>query len=177
VNEVTVRREGFRYDVDGQRKLWEQRMADFEGLVIKAVHGDVEPLIDHLSSSDNENDRHLGWLLDRWRSERRLPRLHHRSLSHKNFAVECAAFLVWIGKRAWCRHHGYKIVSKKNTPMETLGDRAIELVRPHFENVRDQITRKAVINRQRLRPSSVIREYVREYIPGAVEEIIKKAEE
>jgi hypothetical protein len=175
VNKVTVPRDSFRYDVEHQQNLWKQRMAGFEGLVINAAHGDVEPLIDHLASSDNEDDRNLAWLLDRWRSEDRLPRRHHRSLSDKNFAVECAAYLVWRAKRAWCRHHGNKIVTK-NTPMKDLAERAVELVAPYFESVRDQIKPKAVLKRQRLIPSSEIREYVREFIPGAVEAIIKEAE-
>jgi hypothetical protein len=175
VNKVTVRRQGFRYDVEHQENLWKQRMAGFEGLVIKANQGDVEPLIDHLTSSDNEDDRNLAWLLDRWHSEGRLPRRHHRSLSDKNFAVACAAYLVWVGKRAWCRHHGYKIVSKKNTPMKKLAARAIELVAPRFESVRDEIKRRAVLKRQRFIPSSEIREHVREFMPGAVEAIIKEA--
>jgi hypothetical protein len=175
VNKVTVRRQGFRYDVEHQQNLWKQRMAGFEGLVIKANQGDVEPLIDHLTSSDDEKDRDLAWLLDRWRSEGRLPRRHHRSLSDKNFAVECAAYLVWVGKRAWCRDHAYKIATK-NTPMKKLAARAIELVAPRFESVRDQIKRRAVLNRQRFIPCLQIREHVREFMPGAVEAIIKEAE-
>jgi hypothetical protein len=156
------------------QEVLQRRMAGFEGLVIKAAQGDVKPLIDYLLSSEaTENERNLGWLLDRWRAK--LPQ--RRGLSDNNWAVECAAYLVWIGKRAWCARHNTKRANK-NTPMNALIERAIELVKPSNPDAGEfaaEKVREKVREAQRYRPSSVISDHMREFMPAAVAAFIEEA--
>jgi hypothetical protein len=138
------------FDIAAYRKRrkvdWQRRMAGFEGLIIKAVKGDREPLIDyfryrgpfHLSEDDGEL---LAWLL-----ERRLPRAAHRprgSSTPTNKALQAASYLFRRGKCVWCEKHGRHRVSDKAI-VGNLAKRALELVEQEIPSIRGKITANAV---------------------------------
>ena len=147
----------------------------FQALTIEAFHGDPEPLCDYLINGSQpitrKDAKHLAWLLDR-----RLPRRRgrpRRSLSSKNCAVECASYLVRLGKREWCRRHGTKKATKK-TPVDRLIRRAIELVEPHFPGLRSKIREHEVCD-FKLKPHPDVVAHVEDVFPEAKREIIKEA--
>ena len=147
----------------------------FHALIIKAFHGDPEPLCAYLIYGSQpitrKDAKNLAWLLDRKLPRRRgRPR---RSLSSKNCAVECASYLVRLGKRNWCELHGTKKATK-NTPVDRLIKRAIELVEPHFPELRSKI-REHEVSAFKLKPHPDVVAHVEEVFPEAKREIIKEA--
>jgi hypothetical protein len=158
------------------KKRYEPRtLPKFEKLILRAFHGDREPLCAYLLEAGqpiSEDDaRLLAWLL-----KRRLPRGRGRppgTLSEKTLAVQCASYLVRIGKVSWCKRHGRKIVSK-NAPVDRLIKRAIELVKPHFPSLRGKINEEDV-RAFTLKPSSEVIERVAEDFPEASKEIALEA--
>ena len=142
---------------------------------MKAYHGDPEPLCAYLEDGGlpitQEDARLLAWLL-----ERKLPRRRGRprgSLSAKNAAVQCASYLVRIGKRKWCKQHGTQIATK-NTPVDRLIKRAIELVQPHFPSLRGKINEEEV-RAFKFKPSREVVEIVAENFTEAKGEIALEA--
>jgi len=163
------------FDHESRNEAMQRRLAGFEGLIMRAAHGDPEPLCAYLRDGDppitEEDARLLAWLL-----ERKLPRRRGRprgSLSCKNVAVQCASYLVGIGKRRWCKRHGRKIATK-NTPVDRLIKRAIELVEPHFPSLRGKINEDEV-RAFKLKPSQEVVELVAEDFPEAKREIALEA--
>jgi hypothetical protein len=163
------------FDHESRNEAMQRRLAGFEGLIMRAAHGDPEPLCAYLRDGDppipEEDARLLAWLL-----ERKLPRRRGRprgSLSCKNVAVQCASYLVGIGKRRWCERHGRKIATK-NTPVDRLIKRAIELVEPHFPSLRGKINEDEV-RAFKLKPSQEVVELVAEDFPEAKREIALEA--
>lgn len=71
--------------------------------VHKARRDDAADLIALLEASDDPKLRDVAWLLQLWRDDRRLPRPAHRPhgsrSSEHRFQIECAAYLVQVGKR------------------------------------------------------------------------------
>jgi hypothetical protein len=145
-----------------------RKIRKFEKLIMRALHGEPEPLCEYLREGGlprtHEDGNWLAFLL-----EKKLPRSRGRprgSLSYKSY-------LVRIGKRRWCRHHGTKIATK-NTPVDRLIKRAIELVEPHFPSLRGKINEDDVraFNSE---PSYEITELVEEDFPEAREEMLFEA--
>src|SRR3954452_15792852 len=98
-----------------------RNVTEFETLIVRASRGDPGPLCEYLREGglpiSRDDASWLAWLL-----ERKLPRSRGRppgSLSCKNAAVQCASYLVRLGKHTWCEHHGKKIATKK-TPVDRL---------------------------------------------------------
>ena len=153
-----------------------RKVPEFEMLIIRALHGHPEPLCKYFREGGlprtHEDGNWLAFLL-----EKKLPPRHRGrprgSLSYKTIAVHCASYLVRIGKRRWCRHHGTKIATK-NTPVDRLIKRAIELVEPHFPSLRGKINEDDVgaFNSE---PSYEITELVEEDFPEAREEMLFEA--
>ena len=152
-----------------------RKIRKFEKLIMRALHGEPEPLCEYLREGGlprtHEDGNWLAFLL-----EKKLPRSRGRprgSLSYKTIAVHCASYLVRIGKRRWCRRHGTKIATK-NTPVDRLIKRAIELVEPHFPSLRGKINEDDVraFNSE---PSYEITELVEEDFPEAREEMLFEA--
>ena len=154
-----------RFDVSNRHRDRRQE------LILRAASdpNKLNELIEELQSGDEKNDQDWAWLLERWRREGRLPRPAHRpkrSVSDKTWALECAAYLVRIGKRDWCRRHGTRIATQ-DTPLVRLIDRAIALV-ASITPANATIDPDKVRDAQLLKPKTDIREHVREYLPEAV---------
>jgi len=149
--------------------------SEFGKLILRASHGDIEPLCAYLRKGHLSISRHdAGWLA--WLLEKKLPRSRGRprgSLSVKNVAVQCASYLVRHGKRTWCKHHRKKIATK-NAPVDRLIKRAIELVVPHF-SLRSKINEDEVRALANLKPSYEVKQFVGEDLPDALEEIAFEA--
>ena len=152
-----------------------RKVSEFETLILTASRGDPEPLCAYIREGDLPISRgDANWLA--WLLERKLPRSRGRprgSLSSKNVAVQCASYLVRLGKHTWCEHHGKKIATKK-TPVDRLIKRAIELVVPHF-SLRSKINENEVRDLANLKPSYEVKQFVGENFPEAVEEIAFEA--
>ena len=150
--------------------------SEFGKLILRASHGDIEPLCAYLRKGHLSISRHdAGWLA--WLLEKKLPRSRGRprgSLSVKNVAVQCASYLVRHGKRTWCKHHRKKIATK-NAPVDRLIKRAIELVVPHFASLGGKISEDEVRASAYLKPSYEVMECVGENYPEARKEIASEA--
>jgi hypothetical protein len=154
-----------------------RKLSEFETLIVRASHGDPGPLCEYLREGGlpiSRGDANwLAWLLDR---KLPLPRGRGRprgSLSCKNAAVQCASYLVRFGKRKWCEQHGKKIATK-NTPVDRLIKRAIELVLPHF-SLRSKINEDEVRALANLKPTYEVKQFVGENFPEALKEIAFEA--
>lgn len=155
----------------------DRRMAGLEGKLYRAAKKgkgyDPEPLIDHFRSDgpltlSAEECSTLAWFL-----ERMLPQKRGKRQGPMNFAVEVAACLLWFGKRAWCRHYGHQIATK-DTPVDRLVERAIELVQPHIEGLPGPISVEAIRD-FKVRPRQEIFAYIADFLPDAFAEITKAA--
>jgi hypothetical protein len=153
-----------------------RKVPEFEMLIIRALHGHPEPLCKYFREGGlprtHEDGNWLAFLL-----EKKLPPRHRGrprgSLSSKNFAVQCASYLVRIGKRRWCKHHGTRIATK-NTPVDRLIKRAIELVEPQFPSILGKINEDEV-RAFNLRPSDQVIEFVADYFPEVRPEMESEA--
>jgi hypothetical protein len=152
-----------------------RKVSEFKTLIVTASHGDPEPLCEYLREGGRPISRDdANWLA--WLLKRKLPRSRgrpHGSLSSKNVAVQCASYLVRLGKRTWCKQHGKKIATK-NTPVDRLIKRAIELVMPHF-SLRSKINEDEVRASANLKPSYEVKQLVGETFSEAREEIAFEA--
>jgi hypothetical protein len=152
-----------------------RKVSEFETFITRASRGDPEPLCEYLREGGLPISRgDANWLA--WLLERKLPRSRGRprgSLSSKNVAVQCASYLVRLGKRTWCEKHGKKIATK-NTAVDRLIKRAIELVVPHF-SLRSKINEDEVRALANLKPSYEVKQFVGEDFPEALEEIAFEA--
>ena len=152
-----------------------RKVSEFETLIGKAFHGDPEPLCEYLREGGRPISRgDVNWLA--WLLERKLPRSRGRprgSLSSKNVAVRCANYSVRVGKRTWCKQYGKKIATK-NTPVDRLIERAIELVVPHF-SLRSKMNEDEVRALAYLKPKYEVKQLVGEDFPEALEEIAFEA--
>ena len=153
-----------------------RKVSEFETFITRASRGDPEPLCAYIREGDLPISRgDANWLA--WLLERKLPRSRGRprgSLSSKNAAVQCASYLVRLGKRTWCEQHGKKIATK-NTPVDRLIKRAIELVVPHFASLGGKISEDEVRASAYLKPSYEVMECVGENFPEARKEIASEA--
>jgi hypothetical protein len=161
------------------RQFHQQRMAGFEGLVIKAYEGDPEPLLAYFLHAGGPrllSEESCCWL-GIFLQEKLLPRRNGRprgSVTPKTTAIACAGYLVRIGKAEWCRKRGRKRAS--NAATESLIKRAIELVEAKIPEARGQISIHAVRNEANLGPRvDVLGSFVIDDLHEATWEIIELA--
>jgi hypothetical protein len=158
----------------------QRRMAGLEGLVHKAVNGDPNPLVEYLGSGESRqlSGRELGsvaWYIARISKRNGRP---PGSLKPKNFAIECAAYLVRIGTAVWRRERGYKRAPTKGpnkSPKDVLAKCAIELVEQDMPQMRGMISAAKVKERALVKPRREVMEYVGEFLDEARQELIDLA--
>jgi hypothetical protein len=161
-------------------------------LVLLAKEGETAPLCEFLPDapfqmSPEDLSEHLKMVA--WLIETKLTRgKRGKRKVRRTFAKRLAAYLLRIGKQAWCRKHGYSCFPKSelvkladyeskrerdvlkkgdNPPLiKNMMDYAIKVVEHEFPNVRGKIDRDAVLA-YAARPQRDVIACVREFLSEA----------
>jgi hypothetical protein len=160
-----------------QRRLpqWEPKPRRAMILAIDAKDGKPEPLIECLRSEEilelprKELSEYLNWTA--WLITKKVKARHRPrgSVTLLNFATLCAAYLLRIAKREWCRRHDCRnMPPRAATEVERWTAHAIELIEQleDFQSLRRSIDPDKVKDEARLRPTEQILEYLHEDYEG-----------
>ena len=155
------------YNEQESEQFIRQRLAGLPELVIKAARGYPQPLIDDFESSGPRqlSKEEWGWLI--WLFNK-LPRSGRPrgSMKPKNFAIQCASYLVRWGKQTQREVRG----RTRNTVNDKLYQRAVELMQAEIPKARDEFV-VGDVQAFTAKPSRDVEVYVRENMEHALREM------